>query len=212
MRRHRSLPGLCCALAITSGSLAASTNNSPATTYKWVDDQGITHYGDSVPNDALQKARSVLNNRGVEIQRIEGRKSAADQATADARQASDEQRRQHDQFLISTYGSVKDIETLRDERLDQIDGQIKAATLYIDSLDTRLHALQDRALNFKPYNSRPEARRLPDDLAEDLVRAASERRSQSSALEQRQQELLSVRSQFDSDISRYRELAARNTR
>ena len=41
---------------------------------------------------------------------------------------------QHDQFLLTTYVSAKEIEQLRDERLDQIDGQIKASSSYIDSL------------------------------------------------------------------------------
>lgn len=194
-------------LAPAAGCFAAATN-----TYKWVDDQGVTHYGDTVPNDAMQKDRSVLNERGVEVRRLEGRKNASDEATLRQRTEMEEQRRQHDQFLITTYGSVKDIENLRDERLDQIDGQIKATTLYIDSLETRLRALQVRALTFKPYSERADARRMPDDLAEDLVRAASEQRSQTAALDKRKQELVAVRSQFDGDIVRYRELASHASR
>ena len=46
-----------------------------------------------------------------------------------------QERQQHDNFLLTTYTSTKDIERLRDERLDQLDGQIKAANAYIDTLN-----------------------------------------------------------------------------
>ena len=74
-------------------------------------------------------------------------------------------RKQHDSFLVTTYTSVKDIEALRDVRLDQLKGQRLAAEQYVDNLHSRLTALQTRAMLFKPYSSRPEARRMPDDLA-----------------------------------------------
>ncbi len=62
---------------------------------------------------------------------------------------------------------MKDIESLRDVRLEQISGQRRAAEEYVESLHSRLGTLQSRALNFKPYNEAPGARRMPDDLAEE---------------------------------------------
>ena len=47
---------------------------------------------------------------------------------------------------------------------------------------------------------------MPDDLAEELVRAMSELRTQNAALAQRRGELKSVMDQFDGDISRFKEL------
>ena len=64
--------------------------------------------------------------------------------------------RQHDGFLVSTYTSVNDIEALRDVRLDQLHGQRAAAEQYVESLRSRLGALQARALSFLPYT--PECR------------------------------------------------------
>ncbi len=119
-----------------------------------------------------------------------------------------QQRQQHDNFLLTTYTSTKDIERLRDERLDQLDGQIKAANAYIESLDGRLKALQARALLFKPYSKKPDARRMPDDLAEQLVRTSNDLRTQHKAMDKRLQDQTEVRSQFEADISRYRELTA----
>ena len=108
-------------------------------------------------------------------------KNAAQRADQLKHEQVEQQRQQHDNFLLTTYTSTKDIERLRDERLDQLDGQIKAANAYIETLDARLKTLQARALLFKPYNKKPDARRMPDDLAEQLVRAASDLRSQHKA-------------------------------
>ena len=54
---------------------------------------------------------------------------------------------------------------------------------------------------------RPLARgRMPDPLAEDLVRTESDIHNQERNLEGKRQEAASMRAQFDSDIARFREL------
>jgi phage shock protein A len=98
---------------------------------------------------------------------------------------------------------------LRDERLAQIDGQIQASSTYIESLATRLGALQERAMQFKPYSDEPNARRMPDEVAEELVRTANEVRNQRNALEAKRTEQATLRAQFEADIQRFRELTAK---
>jgi hypothetical protein len=194
------------AIALAAPAMAADTSSRP--NYSWVDKNGERHYGDAVPPEYAQQERRVLNSQGVEIQRVDAEKNPQQAAEERKRLQAIQDRAQHDRFLLTTYTSTKDIERLRDERLDQIDGQIKATIAYIESLDTRLKALQQRALNFKPYNTRPDARRMPDDLAEQLVRASNEVRAQHRSMDRRKQEQASVRAQFEADIARYRELTA----
>ena len=101
---------------------------------------------------------------------------------------------------------MSDIESIRDTRLDQINGQISASEAYITTLTQRVDGLKQRALVYAPYNTKPGARRMPDDLAEEMVRVLSELRTQNSALAQRRSELQSVVDQFDGDIKRFKEL------
>ena len=138
------------------------------------------------------------------------RKSAAELAQQAQAAELARQRAQHDQTLLTTYVSAKDIEALRDERLAQIDGQLQASSTYIESLATRLGALQERAMQFKPYSSEANARRMPDDLAEDLVRTANEARNQRKALDAKRKEQADMRAQFEADIQRFRELTAKS--
>src|SRR5262249_39154104 len=94
--------------------------------------------------------------------------------------------------------------------LDQLRGQRTAAEQYIDTLRSRLAALQTRALMFRPYSARLDARRMPDDLAEDLVRTVNEFRTQSNALAAKGEAETALKAQFQADIERYRELHAVN--
>ena len=210
-RLRISTLALCSALALGSlGALAApNAEEGGVRVYKWTDAQGIVHYGDSVPPQYSQDSRDVLNAEGVKIAHVAGRQSAA-QMNADeqvAQQAA--QRAQHDKFLLTTYASTDEIEQLRDERLDQIGGQIKASASYIDSLTLRLAALEERAQHFAPYSSSRDAQRMPDDLAEELVNTSNEARSQRTALEAKRQEQSDMRVTFEADIQRFRELTAR---
>ncbi len=193
-------------VAAAGSSSTSGASSSP--NYMWVDTNGERHYGDSVPPENAQGERRVLNSVGVEVQRVDAQKSAAQLAEQSRGGLEAQQRQQHDRFLLTLYTSTKDIERLRDERLDQIEGQIRAAIAYIDSLEARLKTLQERAMHFKPNSTKPDARRMPDDLAEELVRLASEGRTQRAALETRRKEQSDLRAQFEADISRYRELTA----
>jgi hypothetical protein len=184
----------------------SKSTQTTTTAYKWVDENGVTHYGDSVPSEYSQREHTVLNSQGVEVQKRLAEMSPKEAAAYQARQREEARRKQHDMFLVTTYPSVSEIENVRNERLGQINGQITAAEAYIESLTTRVDGLKTRALTFAPYNPRPNARRMPDDLAEEMVRAMSELRTQNNALNAKRAEFTSVQAQFDADIVRYKEL------
>ena len=200
---------------VLSGLLIASVAHSqsrPKTgsevkqAYKWTDDKGVVHYGDSVPAEYSQREQRVLNSQGLEVQKRQAEMSPTEAAEFAARQKEESRRKQHDMFLISTYPSVKEIENVRDIRLDQIQGQIIAAEAYISSLTTRVEELKHRAQMFAPYNTKPGAHRMPDNVAEEMVRVMSELRTQNFALGTKQTEHQKVVAQYDEDIKRFKEL------
>ena len=197
------------AMGTLAPAWAAEAGAGSGQNYSWVDANGERHYGDVVPPEYAQTEKRVLNRQGVEIRHVDAPKSAEQVAEERRREQEIERRAQHDRFLMTTYTSTKDIERLRDERLDQVDGQIKATNAYIDTLQTRLKALQERAMHFKPYNTKPDARRMPDDLTEELVRTSNDVRTQHRALDTRTKEQATVRAQFEADIARYRELSSK---
>jgi hypothetical protein len=205
-RMRNVTPFLATVLAGLILSPASFAQDKGKQTFKWVDEKGVIHYGDSIPAEYSQRESRVLNSQGVEVQKQRAEMSPAEAAAYAAKQKEEAQRRQHDMFLLSTYPSVKEIEQVRDTRLDQINGQVSAAEAYISSLNSRVDGLKQRAMLFAPYNKKPDARRMPDDLAEEMVRASSELRTQKSALAQRRTELQNVVDTFDADIRRFKEL------
>jgi hypothetical protein len=205
---RKAIPFLATVLSglVLASAAHAQTGEKSRQLYKWTDDKGVIHYGDSVPPEYSQREQHVLNSHGIETQKRMAEMSPAEAAEYATKQAEESRRKQHDMFLISTYPSVKEIENVRDTRLDQINGQVSAAQAYISSLTQRLDGLKQRALIFAPYNTKPGARRMPDDLAEEMVRAMSELRTQNAALAQRRSELQNVINSFDADIARFKEL------
>ena len=181
-----------------------STNSNKGIAYRWVDEKGVVHYGDNIPPQYATQDRTILNAQGVEVGHLDRQKTPEEEAVAARAREALMKQRQHDAFLVSTYTSVKDIEALRDARLDQLKAQRSAAEQYVESLRVRLGTLQSRALNYSPYSK--DARRMPDDLAENLVRTSNELHVQSSALALKGTEETALRQQFQADIERYREL------
>jgi len=200
------LPALPLLLALACLAGPAWAQSDKGSVYRWVDEHGVVHYGDTIPPQYARDSREILNSQGVEVGHVDAAKTPA-QLAAEAR--AREQRvhqQQHDYFLLSTYTSVKDIEALRDERLSQIAAQQTAAQQYVQSLQSRLESLQSRAQQFKPYSSQPNAPRMPDDLAQELVQTLSEVRLQDQAIQARNQQEAQVRAQFQSDIERFQQL------
>lgn len=202
-----TLAAVLAAVAVLAAAAAsAGPQGNGRTTFRWVDDQGVVHYSDEIPAPAAGKDREIMNAQGVPVRRLEGAKSP-EEAAADARaRAAVIKEKQHDAFLVTTYTSVKDIEALRDARLEQLKTQRYAAEQYIDTLRGRLGTLQGRAMKYRPYSAGPAARRMPDDLAEDLVRTLNDMSTQSAALAHQSEEEAKLRQQFQADIERYREL------
>jgi hypothetical protein len=201
---------LACTALVCAGACAAAAPGQSASkqgvAYRWVDEQGVVHYGDHIPPQYASQERAILNSQGVEVGHLEGQKTSEQAATQARERAAQMRQRQHDAFLITTYTSVKDIEALRDTRLDQLRGLRTAAEQYTDSLRVRLATLQTRALNFRPYSSRADARRMPDDLAANLVHTVNELNAQSRELAVKTEEETTLRAQFQADIERYRAL------
>jgi hypothetical protein len=194
------------AMLAGAASAAPPGQSKGALTYRWVDDQGVIHYGDTVPPQYASKDRQIINPEGVPVGELDAQKSPEQLATEERERAEMIRQKQHDTFLVTTYTSVKDIEALRDSRLDQLRAQQSAGQQYVESLRSRLVSLETQAMNYRPYSDNANARRMPDDLAENLVRTADELRVQSGALAARASVEASMRAQFDADIARYREL------
>jgi hypothetical protein len=191
-------------LLALSGNATAAGNGR--TLYKWVDDQGVTHYGDQIPPEYAAQERQIINSQGIEINRLDAQKSAEQLAAEEQRRLAAEERLSRDKNLLNTYVSVQEIERLRDQRLSLVADQIKVTNQFLDALNGRMNKLRVSSMHFKPYNSDAKAPPMPDQVAEDLVRLATDINTQEQNLRQKRGEESTMKQQFESDIDRFKEL------
>jgi hypothetical protein len=200
---------LCGLVGLLAAAAASADNKSSGkSSFRWVDDKGVVHYGDRIPPEYVRRERTVLNDQGVEVARLPAQRTAEQQAQDSLTSETQRKQSQHDGFLLSTYQSVHDIEQLRDTRLQQLGDQRHSIETYVDSLNARLGQLQERVQMFKPYSSAAGARPMPDQLAEDIVRTVNESHAQRNVLNAKLAEENTLRQQFQLDIDRYRQLKA----
>lgn len=203
--------GVACVAASAASPQKPSTGE-PGHSYRWTDSKGVVHYGDSVPPEYAQGTVAELDSNGNVLRELGAKPSTADQTAATERSVISARERQRDHFLLTTYTSIHDIEDLRDERLAQIETQISAGKGYVEAVATRLEGLKTRLRNFAPYSSNPNARRLPDTLAAELVQTLNEAQAQRNSLLTREKERQDLRASFQADIDRFRELMVQQGR
>jgi len=198
-------------VALLAGGAAAQQADKGKKVYRWVDKNGQVHYGDSVPAEYAEQDRDVLNKQGVKIGREEGTitpEEAAAKAAEDKATRDELKRKLRDRVLIQTYQSVKELEVLRDTRLELVDAQLTIQEQSLSNLRAQRAQIERIASRYAPRSAEPGAKPLPDELAADLERSASDIATQESNLVRRREERESIRLTFEADIKRYQELRA----
>jgi hypothetical protein len=204
--RLKNVAGILCAvMLLASPGFAAGASNG-RTLYKWVDEQGVTHYGDHIPPEYAAQERHVMNSQGIEINRVEAQKTPEALAAEEQKKIDAEQSKNRDRNLLNTYASVQEIERLRDQRVTLLTDQIKVTSQFLEVLNGKLKKLRVSSMRFKPYSSDANASAMPDQIAEDLVRVGNDIRTQEHNLREKRSEETIMSKQFDSDIERFKEL------
>ncbi|HRP85965.1 MAG TPA: DUF4124 domain-containing protein [Gammaproteobacteria bacterium] len=146
--------------------------------YRWVDEHGVVHYGDAIPPEYSKERHEVLDGRGTRVT-VHGEKPEPDAPARDNR----------DRALLATYGSVAEIESVRDRRIGYLDDQNEVALDRLQSLRARREALADNpaAIN-------------------ELATVEQRIREYVYEISRRNAEIERIRDQFQGDIRRFEEL------
>jgi len=194
------------ASALAEGAPPTGPSNNGRVLYKWVDSDGVTHYGDRVPPEYASQEQHILNSRGYEIDHRDAQKTAQQVAAEERKRLETEQSQTRDKNLLSTYASVQEIERLRDQRVQLVADQIKVTNQFLETLNGRMKKIRADTQRYRPYSDDPKAPPMPDQMAEDLVRLTTDMRTQQQNLQQKRAEESSMSIQFESDIDRFKEL------
>ena len=184
--------------------LATAVVPAFAVMYKWVDENGVTHYGDSIPPQYINRANVELNQGGVVLKKNEPALTpeqikAKEAELAKRKQEGDTRRR--DAVLLGTYTSAEEIDLARDRNLRQIEQIIKDTETQLKSVQDKLDASRKQAAAYKRDNQP-----VPDELKMDIEILEKSNQDLGLAVIQKRAEAKEVRVRFEEDKKRYIEL------
>ena len=191
-------------LALTALSTAAAEETR---LYKWTDKDGNVFYSDKVPPEYAERPKAVLNDQGVAVDNLEGKKTAEQleaERVENERRVAQELQLRADQALLATYLSVEEILMHRDRRVELFQAQSRVTELYLSNLERRLEKLRSEASKFKPYSDDPNAPMIDTDLAEDLRQTRDTIARHQRNLEKYQLDEEQIIARFDGDIARFK--------
>jgi len=184
---------------------------SEAKLYKWVDDKGITHYGEVIPPEYANKDRDSLNKSGMLDKKVEKINPDAVRAKAeiekqrqiDNKVAIEQKRR--DAALLNTYSNEKEIDQARDRSLVLINARLDSNKLLLASSQSNLNGL------LKEVESRTKAgKKVPVSLTNDIAMNESRVAKLQAELIQNEQDLIAVKARFEGEKELYRKLTGIN--
>lgn len=202
MRNQLLLIGL---VFLSAGSAGAEESRH----YKWVDADGKVYYGDSVPPEFTDLRKEVVNDHGVVIDELAGKKTEeelmAERRAEELRQQQELQSRA-DKALLATYLSVHEIELHRDRRVELFKAQYRVTELYLRNLKRRLGKLEREASRFQPYSDDAEAPMVDPTLVDAISETESIIARHEGNLTQFREDERQIIARFEGDIDRFKRL------
>ncbi len=173
--------------------------------YRWTDKDGQVHYSDHVPPEAIENARSEINQRGLKVGEVDRALSAEEQAAAKQaeREAAEqaklkEEESKRDAILLSSYGSVAELDRAYRERFDLLDQSLESARVGIRSQEKSLADLLAHAASLQRQN-----KPVPANIRSSIEIAQRQVSQQRDYLTSREDEKKAVEDEYKSVRDRY---------
>lgn len=178
--------------------------------YKWVDDKGTTHYGETIPPEYANKDRSELGKSGRVIEKKEvltpEERRASEQA--EAKKRADEEaaleRKRRDKALVNTYSNEKEIDLARNRNLQQVEARIGSISSQLKMANDNLQAFQKEADALAKAG-----KKIHPSLQEDLKESQERLAKLQQDLEKAKAEKATLDARYDADKARYKELTGK---
>jgi hypothetical protein len=186
----------------------AFSTTAEAKLYKWIDDKGVTHYGEVIPPEYANKGNVLLSDKGhlikknEEINNKDQRANEQDEAKKRIDNEAKFEQSRKDKALQNTFSSEKEIDLARDRNLHQVE-----------SLISSIQSLQKTAReNLKNYQQEAEerkraGRKLHASLQADITESENKLAKLQLDLVKAQEKAAAVKASYEADKVRFRELS-----
>ena len=196
MARQLRLPASTLALILMLGSnslwAAPEAGKASNKIMKWVDERGVTHYGDTVPPQYAGK-QSSINPHGQQAE-------LAQKPTTEGISKESEQNRR-DRTLQAVFSSEQEIDLARERNMQMDQAMLDSLEQHKINATTRLHEL-DQTQSSYTKRGKP----VPDEIKADHKTAALHLDRINEQITERKQHMDATRQRFDNDKKRFIEL------
>lgn len=182
--------------------------------YKWVDEDGQTHFGDKIPTHYLNKEHKELNEQGATIRTYPAAETAEQRAEKrkQNRILKEQEKKakaqaKRDRVLLDTYTTERDLVAARDARLDAVASQMQLSESIIADTRRKLEAIEKQITNIKA-----SGREVPENISDKVEREEKQLVTHKKIAQGHQDRQQKITQQFDGYIKRFRELKAEKKR
>ena len=179
-------------------------------TYKWVDEHGVTHYGDRIPVEDSNKPNVELSPKGVVLKKNQSaapedlEKKKAEEEQKKKEQKLNAEIRRKNQILLDSYSNPEEIDLAKQRYLQQTSLDVKSAEARIAELEKKKARLSQEAAAYQKKNQP-----IPEDNKRGLSDADEQIATLQKFISNKNVEIETTCKKFDADKQRYVELTAK---
>lgn len=179
--------------------LFAFSTNAEAKLYKWVDDQGVTHYSEVMPS-GYTGDKTQIDSQGHEI-KPEQKKAAPAKPVVEGPTPAQLEQRRRDKALVESFSNAHEIDLARDRNLQQVNLRTKGIQLRMKTAQEDLASYQ-KELDAIIKSGKPADKDLQQQIDQTNARIARLK----GQLDKSETEANEIRARYDADKQRYIEL------
>lgn len=217
-----AMAALAIGLAVVDSAQAQGQPAAQKKVYKWVDENGEVHYGESLPPDFEDKKADVLDSQGItrekdvslvppppkpktETPKGELPRDKSGLERPEPLYTEQEMKVQQDALLLLRYDSDQEIEDEMEVEIKQLDYDRRLITASIASLHQAYDGNIREAAERQRAGVAVEPKLIED--IQSLKSRVAKNEASLALLEQREQD---IRARFQAELEHYRELVARD--
>jgi Domain of unknown function (DUF4124) len=201
-----SLALIVCAFVVSSNAFAQA--------YKWVDDKGVVHYGDTLPPEATKKQSTVINSQGRPVKKTDAaltpEQIAAKEAERERKVEQDKkvaERMRIDNMLTATYTKEQDFKAAYDRSANSLNARLLSLSDRLKGLEARDVKVNEEMEFYKAGQKKGSKTakqvEVPPQLIADKERIDKERTSVVRETASTQKELTDLKMRIDSEQARW---------
>ena len=168
-------------------------NANAATIIKWVDAQGVTHYGDKLPAQEAGRVNTEIDSQGITVKKS----TLATPASAQQNQEKAEQDRK-DKILLASYTNENEIDLARDRNLEMDQASLTALSTQKENAASNITRNQKAADGFS-QRKKP----IPAYVSEALKSSKSESSKIDKQIAGRKMSMEAIRKRFSDEKARF---------